>query len=121
MDIETTIRKYLSAWNETDGAARRLTIDELFTERCHYADPIAVVEGRDALDGLIATIQKQHPGLQLTLAGKVDAHHGQARFSWHAHAGPPGAREPVVIGFDVVLFEGKRIGAVYGFLDKAPG
>ena len=54
-----------------------------------------------------------------TLGGAVDAHHDQARFSWHL--GPAGAAEPVVIGFDVAVVEQDRIGSVYGFLDKVPG
>jgi hypothetical protein len=119
MNIETTIRKYLEAWNETDPKARRQTIDALFTDRCRYVDPLASVDGRDALDGLIAGVQKQLPGLEFTLSGKVDAHHDQARFTWHA--APPGAGEPVAIGFDVVVLEGERIGSVFGFLDKVPG
>jgi hypothetical protein len=49
----------------------------------------------------------------------VDGHHEQARFSWHL--GPAGAAEPVVVGFDVAVLDGDRIGSVYGFLDKVPG
>jgi len=119
MNTERIVARYLDTWNETDPRRRRAAIDALYTEDCGYADPIAVVNGRDALDGLIAGVQKQFPGLVFTLAGKVDAHHEQARFTWHA--GARGAPEPAVIGFDVVLVDGDRIRAVYGFLDKAPG
>lgn len=118
MNIEATIQKYLQAWNETEPKARRRAIDELFTERCRYVDPIAAASGREALDALIAGVQKQFAGLEFTLGGKVDAHHDQARFTWHA--APPGVREPVAIGFDVVVFEGDRIRSVHGFLDKVP-
>jgi hypothetical protein len=53
-----------------------------------------------------------------TLGGPADAHHNQARFTWHL--GPAGG-EPVVIGFDVVvLSEDGRIASVHGFLDKVP-
>ena len=53
-----------------------------------------------------------------TIGGPVDAHHVQARFSWHL--GPSGA-EPVVIGFDVAVMNGGgQIRTVYGFLDKVP-
>ena len=49
----------------------------------------------------------------------VDAHHEQARFTWHL--GPEGAAEPIVVGFDVaVLNGGGQIRSVYGFLDKVP-
>lgn len=49
----------------------------------------------------------------------MDGHHDIARFAWHA--GPTGAREPLVIGFDVVVVEGDKISNVLGFLDKIPG
>jgi hypothetical protein len=53
-----------------------------------------------------------------TLAGPVDAHHRQARFTWGL--GPEGA-EPLVVGFDVaVTDETGRLTAVLGFLDKVP-
>jgi hypothetical protein len=119
MSIEQSISAYLSIWNQTDPARRRAAIDALFTENCRYADPIADVSGRAALDALIAGVQAQFAGFQFTLAGRVDAHHAQARFTWHA--APAQATDPVVIGFDVVLFSGPRIESVYGFLDKVPG
>ena len=49
--------------------------------------------------------------------GEVDGHRQQARFRWEA--GPPGSA-PVAIGFDVMLLDGDRIRAVYGFLDNPP-
>ena len=53
-----------------------------------------------------------------TLAGPVDAHHRQARFSWNL--APEGA-EPVVVGSDVALTgPDGQIVAVFGFLDKVP-
>jgi hypothetical protein len=64
-------------------------------------------------------VQQQFPDFVFTLGGAVDAHHEQARFSWHL--GPAGAAEPVVVGFDVAVLDGDRIGSVYGFLDKVPG
>jgi len=116
--LETVIRKYLEAWNDTDAAHRRARIAELFAPDCSYVDPMAAVAGRDGMDALIAGVQQQFPGLRFTLNGNVDAHHDQARFVWHA--GPPGASEPAVIGFDVIELEGTRIKRVLGFLDKVP-
>ncbi|HEU4411857.1 MAG TPA: nuclear transport factor 2 family protein [Polyangiaceae bacterium] len=119
MTIEAIVTNYLNAWNETDAARRRAALEALCTADCHYADPLAVVNGRDELDALIAAVQRQFPGLTFSLAGAVDRHHAQARFTWHA--APPGAAEPAAVGFDVVLLDGDRIRSVYGFLDKAPG
>ena len=116
-DIENIVRRYLDSFNETDARRRRAAIDALYTEDCSYTDPNVAVTGRDGIDGYIAGVQKQFPGVVFTLAGGVDAHHDQARFTWHV--GPPGAG-PVAVGFDVVVLEDCRIRRVYGFLDRVP-
>ena len=116
-DIESIVRRYLDSFNETDARRRRAAIDALYTEDCSYIDPNVAVTGRDGIDAYIAGVQKQFPGVVFTLAGKVDAHHDQARFTWHV--GPPGAA-PVAVGFDVAVFENGRIRRVYGFLDNVP-
>ena len=118
-DFDNVVDRYLAAWNSTDPERRRAAIDALFTDDVRYVDPIAAVEGRDALDGLIAAVHEQFPGLVFTPGGPVDAHHEQARFTWNL--GAPGG-EPVVIGFDVAeLGPDGRIRRVFGFLDKVPG
>jgi len=113
------VEKYLAAWNETDVTRRRVAVAALFTEDCTYTDPLAAARGQAAIEQLIANVQAQLPGFKFSLAGRVDAHHDQARFSWHA--APEGAAEPVVIGFDVIQSSAGRIRNVLGFLDKVPG
>lgn len=84
-----------------------------------YTDPLAQARGRGEIDATIGAVQQQFPGLVFSLAGPVDPHHQQARFSWGL--GPEGA-EPLVIGFDVaVTDEDDKIRTVFGFLDKVPG
>jgi hypothetical protein len=117
--MQEIIERYLAAWNETDAVKRRELVDAVWAPDGSYTDPLADVRGREAIDGLIGAVQQQFPGFVFTLGGTVDAHHDQARFSWHL--GPAGAAEPVVIGFDVAVLEQDRIGRVYGFLDKVPG
>lgn len=116
--MQDLITRYLDCWNETDAVARRKLIEEAWAPDAEYIDPLAEVTGRAAIDAMIAAAQGQFPGYVFTLAGPVDAHHRQARFSWNL--GPDGA-EPVVIGSDVALAgpHGQII-AVYGFLDKVP-
>jgi len=118
MLTEQIVIRYIDAWNELDPRRRRAAIEALYVEDCAYVDPAAAVRGRDALDGYIAGVQTQFPGMLFSLAGKIDAHHAQARFTWHA--GSKGAPEPVVVGFDIVVLEGERICNVYGFVDKLP-
>jgi hypothetical protein len=116
--MQEIVEKYLAAWNETDPAKRRALVDEVWAENGSYTDPLADVRGRAEIDGLIGAVQQQFPGFVFTLGGNLDAHHGQARFTWHL--GPADAAEPVVIGFDVAVLDGDRIGSVHGFLDKVP-
>jgi hypothetical protein len=111
-------QRYIDAWNETDPTARRAAVDELFSEDGRYVDPMAVAEGREAIAATIAVVQSQFPGFTFRLAGRVDAHHDQARFGWEL--GPAGEPPPIV-GFDVAVTDAAgRIQAVFGFLDKVP-
>jgi SnoaL-like protein len=117
-DFDTMVDRYLAVWNETDPAARRKRIDDLFAADIRYIDPLAAVTGREALDTLIGAVQQQFPGLTFSPAGTVDAHHDQARFTWNLGAVPG---EPLAIGFDVAELDADgRIRQVLGFLDKVP-
>jgi hypothetical protein len=114
MTVNDTVARYLETWNETDPAARRKAIDELWAEGGVYTDPIAAAEGRDQIDAMIAAVQGQFAGLAFTLASPVDAHHDIARFTWSLGDG-------LVIGFDVLVLDADgRISKVHGFLDKVP-
>ena len=117
--MNDVIARYLDCWNETDPAARRKLIDEVWAADAEYIDPMAEARGRAAIDATIGAVQDQFPGLVFTLAGAVDAHHRQARFSWGL--GPEGA-EPLVVGFDVAVTDDEdKLTTVLGFLDKVPG
>jgi len=114
MNITDTVAQYLETWNETDPAARRTAIDQLWATDGVYTDPMATAAGRDQIDATIAAVQGQFPGLAFTLAGPVDAHHDTARFTWSLG-------DELVIGFDVLVVDAAgRIRNVYGFLDKVP-
>jgi hypothetical protein len=117
-DVSSVINRYSDVWNTTDPRRRRELISEVFAEDAAYTDPLAAVHGRDAIDQFVGAAQTQFAGLQFSLGGPIDAHHDQARFTWHLAA--PGTEEPVVIGFDVALLHEGRLRAVYGFLDRVP-
>lgn len=109
---------YLATWNETDPAARRILINELWAEDISYTDPMASVAGQDGLDSVIAAVHEQFPGFVFSALGQVDAHHQQARFRWGL--GPSGD-QPIIEGFDVVTINDQgQFSSVLGFLDKVP-
>ncbi|QFG23209.1 nuclear transport factor 2 family protein [Actinomadura sp. WMMB 499] len=118
-DVRQRVERYLAIWNETDPAARRAAVDEVWTGNARYVDPLGVAEGRDAFDAFVGAAQEQFPGLVFRLAGDVDAHHDVARFAWEL--GPEGG-EAVAAGFDVAEFGADgRFERVTGFLDRVPG
>jgi hypothetical protein len=111
-------QRYLSAWNETDPAARQERVAALWAADGSYVDPLAEVRGPDRIAALIAGVQDQFPGFTFRLAGDVDGHHRLARFSWEL--GPAEGPAPVA-GSDVVtLDEDGRVTSVLGFLDRVP-
>jgi hypothetical protein len=114
---ETLVRRYIESWNETDPARRHAIIEDIFTEDAQYTDPLAFLEGREAIERAIAGVQSQFPGLVFSLGGIIDAHHDVARFIWHL--GEPGS-QPAVVGFDVAVINDGRLQQIYGFLDKVP-
>jgi SnoaL-like domain len=117
-DFTQLAEQYVATWNETEPAARRALIDELWSADGRYIDPLAEVAGRDQIDAVIAAAQTQFAGMRFRLAGPVDAHHDQARFNWEL--GPDGT-EALVVGFDVAQRDADgHLALVLGFLDKMP-
>ena len=116
--FEQVAGRYIDTWNETDPAARRMAIEQLWANDGRYVDPLAAVQGHAAIDATIAAVQLRFPDFAFRLAGPVDGHHQQCRFGWEL--GPADAQAPIA-GFDVaVLSDDGRIEAVFGFLDRLP-
>jgi hypothetical protein len=117
-DLNQLAERYIATFNETDAAERKTLIGALYTDDAGYTDPRVQLSGPEQIDAFVAETQSAFPGYVFTLGGPVDAHHGQARFQWHATA--PGESEPAYIGFDVIVAEDGRVRRVYGWLDKVP-
>jgi hypothetical protein len=116
---DDTARAYIAAWNTRDTAERQAVVAAVFAPEATYTDPLADVSGRDAIAELIGGAHQQFAGWTFRLAGPVDGHHDQARFTWAL--GPDGAGEAPVVGFDVVtLDDAGLITSVLGFLDRVP-
>jgi hypothetical protein len=110
-DDKALLEKYISLWNLPD-RARREQLTAVLTPDVYYADPNIVTHGAEQLDRYIGRTRQRFGGMEFTLAGPVEGHHGQIRFGWQC--GTPGA-EPVVAGLDVALLDGERIRAIHGF------
>jgi hypothetical protein len=116
-EYQDIAQRYIDSWNETDAGKRRLLVDELYTVDASFTDPLVDVTGPAAIDQVLAGAQGQFSGLRFGL-GPVDGHHDIARFTWFL--GAPGAEEPIVVGFDVIVIADAKIKHVHGFLDKVP-
>lgn len=117
-DFQEIAERYIAIWNETDPSARRPAIDALWARDGRYVDPLVEVQGREEINTTVGAVQAQFPEFDFRLAGTVDGHHDQCRFSWEL--GPRGEEAPVV-GSDVVLVDADgAITAVLGFLDRVP-
>jgi hypothetical protein len=114
----TLAERYIESWNETDPGRRRALIDRLYAPDGGYTDPNVALRGRDEIEGFVADTQRRFPGYVFTVGGKVDGHHGQARFNWHAT--PPGGTKPAYVGFDVIVTDDGQVREVYGFIDRVP-
>ena len=113
------VERYIAVWNEPDADARSRAVAELWTQDGTYTDPLADVEGHEAIEAVISGAREQFPGHLFKLIGDVDAHHDIVRFRWELVA--EGGDESVVEGFDVaVAARDGRLSNVYGFLDKVP-
>jgi hypothetical protein len=111
------VEKYLATWN-AGGVERETLLTAHWAPEVTYVDPLAEVNGRAAVSGVMDGVQARFPGFVFSPVGDVDAHHQQVRFRWGL--GPTG-EEPLVIGFDVVVLDDDgRIRDVRGFLDRVP-
>ncbi len=117
-DFQQLVERYIESFNETDPARRGALIEQLYTPDAGYVDPQVELAGREQIDAFIGAVQQQCPGYAFAVGGPVDAHHSQARFTWHATA--PGEAEPAFVGFDVLVASDGRVENVYGFIDRAP-
>lgn len=118
-DFKDLADRYIATWNEPDAKARRAAVAALWAADGTYTDPLASVEGHDAIAALIAGAREQFPGFAFRLLGPVDSHHDIGRFGWELV--PEAGGESVVEGSDVaVVGDDGRVKGVYGFLDKVP-
>jgi hypothetical protein len=113
-DFADLVERYIEVWNLPDDQ-RRAAVDDLFTADVLYCDPNVRISGREALDAYVGLTRRRYPGMLFTVSSDVDGHHQQARFAWSC--GPTG-RAPAVTGYDVALFEGGQVSALYGFFDR---
>jgi hypothetical protein len=118
-NVNETVVRYISVWNERDPKRRRALVAETWTEDGLYIDKHRNGAGHDEIDTMLATAQAQFPGYRVNLISGIEAHNDFARFSYSAG----GTTEaPLYIGGTdfVTLAPDGRLKTVIGFVDAAP-
>jgi hypothetical protein len=112
-DLTTVIDLYLSAWNETDAAARTALISKAWADGAELVDPPIAGEGPDGINQIADAVHAQFPGHRFRRASAIDAHHDAFRFAWELVA-PDGsvARSGLDVG---QLAPDGRLSRITGF------
>jgi hypothetical protein len=118
-NVNETVVRYLSVWNEQDATRRRDLVAKTWSEDGTYVDGARQGAGHGGIDAMIAKAQESHPGYRLALASGIEAHHQYVRFSWVAGGT---AEAPLYIkGTDIgIIADDGRLKSVIGFVDAAP-
>jgi hypothetical protein len=119
VNVNETVTRYISAWNERDSGRRRVLVAKTWTEDGGYIDAHRHGKGHDAIDAMLAAAQAQFPAYRVRLTSGIEAHNNLVRFRWAAG----GTEEaPLYLGgtdFATLAPDG-RIITVAGFTDAAP-
>jgi SnoaL-like domain len=114
--IDTTVNRYIDAWNETDADRRRALVTEVWTDDGTYLDPLMSGAGHDSIAAMIGVAQQQFPEHRFELSHGPDAHNDRVRFAWQLYG--PNGDEPVAGGTDFALVaDDGRLRSVTGFLE----
>ena len=109
------IGAYGEAWLETDPERRIALLERAWATGAVYCDPLAFVEGREALSQHIGETQAGLSGGRIEVTAEATRHHDSAHFPW-AISDADGTT--VLTGFDVVqLDDAGRITRLTGFFD----
>jgi hypothetical protein len=79
--IRASIEAYVAAWNERDAAQRMRLLERACAEDLVLRTPGKRIEGRAALDALIADFQARRPGERAVLSSAIDIQGNLFRYS----------------------------------------
>jgi hypothetical protein len=118
-EIQELVKTYVAAWRELDDEKRRRLLAQVWADDGTYTDPMQHVEGREAVNRMIATYQQRRPGTQVVQTSGVDHYHDKLRFTWALlDAGGAALIEGIDFG---ELAEDGRLRRIVGFFGPLPG
>lgn len=115
-DLNLFVDRYVAAWNEPDGAARRKSISGLWCEDATYINELHEQHGHRAIETAISEAYQEYGtnGFIFRSAKNADGHHNVIRFNWEML--PVSSDQVMARGFDfLVLGDDGRIRHDYQF------
>lgn len=116
-NIEELVDRYFDSLNETDNKRRRELTKQVWAEKGKFGTPYSEVEGHDAIDALVAGVQKQFPNAIVRRTSKIDGFGNYLRWSFTLSQ-PDG--KPILSGVDFAIIADGKLQLVMGFFDFAP-
>jgi hypothetical protein len=116
-DVQQVIDRYFAMWNEDDDDRRAAIIATCFVDEATYTDPLADVQGHDAISAMVRDLRASHPGYSLRRASAIDRHHDLLRFEWEILDADGGL---YLTGVDCVVLADGCIAAISGFFGAVP-
>ena len=118
LDTDAAIQRYLDMWHETDATARAAIVAEVWTEDAWSVDPLSAVQGRAAIDSMVAAVQGGYPGHNFRHVGEALRHNDRLLFFWEL---VDGDGTVVMPGLDSVrLAADGRFADLAGFFGPRP-
>src|SRR5262245_36947420 len=116
-DIEALINRYFDSLNETNEKRRRELTKQVWAEKGKFGTPYGEVAGQDAIETLIAGVQKRFRNSVVRRTTKIDGFGNYLRWGFTLSAADG---TPILSGVDFAIVEHGKLQLVMGFFDFAP-
>ena len=116
-DIEALINRYFDSLNETNESRRRELTKQVWSEKGKFGTPYGEVAGQDAIEELIAGVQKRFRNAIVRRTTKIDGFGNYLRWGFTLSAADG---TPILSGVDFAIIENGKLQLVMGFFDFAP-
>ena len=116
-NIEELINCYFDSLNETNEKRRRQLTKQVWAERGKFGTPYGEVTGQDAIEELIAGVQKRFPNAIVRRTTNIDGFGNYLRWGFTLSAADG---TPILSGVDFAIVENAKLQLVMGFFDFAP-
>ena len=117
VNIDGLINKYFDSLNETNNKRRRELTRLVWVEKGKFGTPYGEVEGWDAIDSLVAGVQRQFPHSVVRRTSRIDGFGAYLRWSFTLS---DAAGTPILSGVDFAVLADGKLQLVMGFFDFAP-